>query len=91
MFDILSREGMATKKMFGYALIGSVLAASALASPIEAFSSNPEVTIKNGTVRGFSIPDLGAEAFLGLRYARAPVSRGFFHYNFPDEQSAETA
>lgn len=54
--------------------LGLLVAASAVASPIEAFSSNPQVTIRNGTVRGTAIPDLGAEAFLGLRYARAPVS-----------------
>jgi hypothetical protein len=47
------------------------------ASPIEAFSSNPQVQVKNGTIRGYSIPDLGAEAFLGITYAQAPVSEGF--------------
>lgn len=64
-------------------LIGSLIVGTVLASPIEAFSSDPQVIIKNGTVRGFSIPDLGAEAFLGLRYARAPVSFSTLHTLVP--------
>lgn len=56
---------------------GLLTVRTALASPIEAFSSNPQVTIKNGTVRGVSNEALGAEAFLGLPYARAPVSVPF--------------
>ncbi|KAK9900011.1 alpha/beta-hydrolase [Cystobasidium minutum MCA 4210] len=53
--------------------LASILTFStALASPIEVRSSSPQVTIKNGTIRGVTNSALGAEAFLGLPYARAP-------------------
>lgn len=53
---------------------GLLTIGTTLASPIEAFSTNPQITIKNGTLRGLANENLGVEAFLGLPYARAPVS-----------------
>lgn len=57
---------------------------SAQGTPVEAFNSSPEVTIKNGTVKGYTVSDLQAEAFLGIPYARAPVSQKprSAHFNF---------
>lgn len=59
--------------------LGALLADVTLARPVvDAFASStsaPTANIKNGTVVGSSNLALKAEAFLGIPYASAPVSR----------------
>ncbi|KAL8278026.1 hypothetical protein RQP46_009658 [Phenoliferia psychrophenolica] len=60
----------------GVAVITFALAASvALASPVQlaATATGPTAVVRNGTLRGVAIPTFSQEAFLGVRFAQAPV------------------